>query len=61
MERIYKRVEGQWEERFERLHGFWRGFVDDIVSRFSDCGLFESDFAKLDTPPTKARLTQSSE
>ena len=36
VERFYEQVKGQWEERFERLHGFWRGFVDDIVSRYSD-------------------------
>ena len=47
VERFYEQVKGHWEERFERLHGFWRGFVDDIVSRFSDCGLFEAGFARV--------------
>ncbi len=39
--------EGIWEERFERVYGFWRGFVDDIVYRYSDCGLFEAGFARV--------------
>ena len=36
-----------WEERFERSHGFWRGFLDDIVARFLDCGLLECGFARV--------------
>ena len=36
-----------WEERFESRYGFWRGFVDDAISRYLDCGLFEHGFARV--------------
>ena len=36
----FDEVKGQWEERFERRCGFWRGFVDEQVLRYLDCGLF---------------------
>jgi len=38
---------GQWEERFEGRHGFWRGFVDEQVWRYPDCGLLEKGFARV--------------
>jgi hypothetical protein len=41
---------GQWEERFERRCGFWRGFVDEQVLRYLDCGLFENGFARVRCP-----------
>jgi len=40
-------VKGQWEERFEGRYGFWRGFVDEQVRRFLDCGLFDNGFARI--------------
>ena len=40
-------MRGQWEERFERRCGFWRGFVDEQVRRYLDCGLFENGFARI--------------
>jgi len=43
---MYDEVRGQWEERFERRYGFWRGFVDEQVRRYLDCGLFENGFAR---------------
>jgi hypothetical protein len=43
-------VKGQWEERFERPCGFWRGFVDEQVRRYLDCGLFENGFARIRCP-----------
>jgi hypothetical protein len=43
---LYDEVRGQWEERFERRHGFWRGFVDEQVRRYLDCGLFENGLIK---------------
>jgi len=43
-------VKGQWEERFERRLGFWRGFVDEQVRRYLDCGLFENGFARVRCP-----------
>ena len=29
VESLYEKVKAVWEQRFERSHGFWRGFVDD--------------------------------
>jgi hypothetical protein len=47
VERYSEQVKGLWEERFERVYGFWRGFVDDIVYRYSGCGLFEAGFVRV--------------
>jgi hypothetical protein len=38
VERCYDDVRGTWEERFETLYGPLRGFVDDVVFAFTDCG-----------------------
>jgi hypothetical protein len=46
----YEEVKAQWDERFERRYGFWRGFVDEQVRRYLDCGLFESGFARIRCP-----------
>ena len=46
----FDEVKGQWEERFERRCGFWRGFVDEQVRRYLDCGLFENGFARIRCP-----------
>ena len=43
----FEEVRGQWEDRFERRFGFWRGFVDEQVWRFLGCGLFENGFARI--------------
>jgi len=43
-------VRGRWEERYEQRHGFWRGFVDEQVRRYLDCGLFENGFARIRCP-----------
>ena len=43
----FEEVKGQWEERFQRRYGFWRGFVDEQVLRYLDCGLFENGFARI--------------
>jgi len=43
-------VKGQWEERFERRFGFWRGFVDEQIGRYLDCGLYENGFARIRCP-----------
>ncbi len=40
-------MKGQWEERFERSCGHWRGFVDDVVYAFLDCGDLERGFARV--------------
>ena len=43
-------MKGKWEERFERRYGFWRGFVDEQVRRYLDCGLYENGFARVRCP-----------
>ena len=43
-------MRGQWEERFERRYGFWRGFVDEQVRRYLDCGIYENGFAQVRCP-----------
>ncbi len=47
---MYDEVRGQWEERFEGRYGFWRGFVNEQVRRYLDCGLFENGFARVRCP-----------
>ncbi len=44
VESLYEKVKALWDERFERSYGFWRGFLDDVVMRYLDCGLLESGF-----------------
>jgi hypothetical protein len=46
----FDEVRGQWEERYERRFGFWRGFVDEQVLLYLDCGLFENGFARIRCP-----------
>jgi len=46
----FDEVRGQWEERFERRYGYWRGLVDEQVLRYLDCGLFENGFARIRCP-----------
>ncbi len=41
----YDRVKGEWEERFERRYGFWRGL--EAVARYLDCGVWQSGFARV--------------
>jgi len=50
VEGFFDEVKGQWEERFEGRYGFWRGFVDEQVGRYLDCGLFENGFARVRCP-----------
>ncbi len=50
VESSYEDVKGQWEERFEHRYGYWRGFVDEQVCRYLDCGLFENGFARVRCP-----------
>jgi len=44
---LYERVKGEWEERFERRYGFWRGLADEVVARYLDCGDWNSGFARV--------------
>ena len=50
VEAHYEAVKGQWEDRFERCCGRWRGFVDGVVNRFLDCGVYESGCARVRCP-----------
>jgi hypothetical protein len=50
VEGYFDEVRGQWEERFERRYGYWRGLVDEQVLRYLDCGLFENGFARIRCP-----------
>ena len=43
----YEDVKGTWEDRFEAKYGRWRGFVDDIVYAFADCGDLSRGFARV--------------
>ena len=43
----YENVKGTWEERFETQYCRWRGFVDDVVYAFSDCGDLSRGFARV--------------
>jgi hypothetical protein len=54
IETYYNEVKAQWEERFERRYGFWRGFVDEQVRRYLDCDLFENGFARIRCPECHA-------
>ena len=47
VEAHYDEVKGVWEERFEERYGFWRRFVDGVVQRYLDCGVFRSGFARV--------------
>jgi hypothetical protein len=42
LDKHYETVKGLWEERFERRYGFWRGYWDNAVASYLDCGDFES-------------------
>jgi len=47
LDTLYERVKGEWEERFERRYGFWRGLADGAVARYLDCGVWENGFARI--------------
>jgi hypothetical protein len=61
LEAYYEDVKAIWEERFEKRYGFWRGFVDQVVARYLDCGVAEAGFARLkcDTCGAERLLTLS--
>ena len=52
----YETVKGVWDERFERRHGFWRGYWDTAIASYLDCGLFESGFARVVCPRCRAEF-----
>ncbi len=47
VEACYETVKGLWEERFEKSYGYWRGFVDDVVNAYLDCGRFEAGLGRV--------------
>jgi hypothetical protein len=47
METHYEEVKAVWEERFEKIYGRWRSFIDQAVWRYLDCGVPENGFARL--------------
>jgi len=47
LEAYYEDVKSLWEARFEKNYGVWRGFVDQVVARYLDCGIAEAGFARL--------------
>lgn len=47
VEESYEVVKGAWEERFEPRYGRWRGFVDQVVYAFADCGDLRQGFARV--------------
>jgi hypothetical protein len=47
VEKYYEDVKAAWEDRFEKKYGRWRGFIDNVVWRFLDCGVEEAGFARL--------------
>jgi hypothetical protein len=47
VESYYDKVKAEWENRFERTYGFWRGFVDQVVWRYMDCGIADAGFARV--------------
>jgi hypothetical protein len=50
VETYYEDVKGQWEERFERFYGRWRGVLDRVVSCYVDCGNYSCGFARVRCP-----------
>jgi hypothetical protein len=36
-----------WEDRYEKTYGYWRGFVDNVVLRYFDCGVPQGGFARI--------------
>lgn len=47
VEESYEAVKGTWEERYESRYGRWRGFVDEVVYAFADCGDLHRGFARV--------------
>jgi hypothetical protein len=47
VEKCHEDVKAQWEDRFEKRYGRWRGFVDNVVWRYLDCGVEEAGFARV--------------
>jgi hypothetical protein len=46
LDQLFDEVKLLWEERFESRYGPWRGFLDEAVARYLDCGVFERGLAR---------------
>ena len=46
VEKHYEDVKAVWDDRFEKKFGKWRGFIDNVVWRYLDCGVEEAGFAR---------------
>ena len=47
VEKHYEDVKAVWDDRFKKKYGKWRGFIDNVVWRYLDCGVEEAGFARL--------------
>ena len=47
LEAYFDDVKAQWEDRFQKTYGYWRGFLDNVVARYLDCGVPEGGFARV--------------
>ena len=47
VESCYEEVKQLWDQRFEHRYGRWRGFLDDVVYAFLDCGDLAHGFARV--------------
>ena len=56
VEAHYADVHDEWEERFESLYGFWRGFADRAVGAYLDCGVLENGFARVRCGACRAKF-----
>ena len=50
LEQRFDEVKGIWDEVFEERYGFWRGFVEGLVFRYLDCGIYERGAARVRYP-----------
>ena len=48
----FDEVKAQWEDRFQKAYGHWRGFLDNVVARTWTAGL-----QKEASPGSFARIT----
>jgi hypothetical protein len=48
VETFYEEVKGVSEERSDGQYRFWRGFLDETVYAFLDCGCYEAGYAATD-------------
>ena len=52
---VYRLLEQRCDEVFEERYGFWRGFVEGLVFRYLDCGIYERGAARVRCPSCSAK------